>query len=463
MTDKRGILTAVSGPVVDIRFEDIAQMPGVYELIELITFDGSRTVHVEVVENREGGICRCIALNPTYGLRRGARVKCTGDYLRVPEAKNVYGRMLNVLGDPIDNLGPLNAEKVYPTRDLSKTKSHVKSDSGRSFEIMEIGIKIIDLLFPVIKGSKTGLLGGAACGKSVLLLEIIHNIVTKDKGSAIFTGVGERLREGNELYYEFKEANLLERSVLIYGQMNEAPGARFEVAHTGIALAETLLNEGKDVLFFLDNIFRLAQAGAELSALLGRIPSETGYQSTLTSEVSEFHERIQSYEDASITAVEAVYVPADDVTDPAVVAIFSHLDSIVALSREHVQKGLYPAIDPLQSSSGYLDPFIVGRKHFDVAQDVIRHFQKYKELERIVSIIGKDELSQQERIVFERAMKLQKFLTQPFFVAEIYTGRKGAYVKREDTVDGCARIMDGEFDDLSDDKFYMRGSIADVN
>jgi F-type H+/Na+-transporting ATPase subunit beta len=299
-------------------------------------------------------------------------------------------------------------------------------------------------------------------GKSVLILEIIHNIIKKGGGKCVFAGIGERVREGNELYYEFIRTELIARSILIFGQMNESPGARYETGNTGITIAESLQEKGEDILFFVDNVFRFSQAGSELSALLGRIPSETGYQPTLTSEISAFHERIRSREGASITSVEAVYVPADDVTDPAVVAIFSHLDSVIVLSRLYVQRGLYPAINPLESSSGSLDSMIIGKKHFDIAQEALRYFQKYAELQRIVSIVGKEELSKQERTIFDRAKKLQNFMTQPFFVAEVHTGHKGQYVPLEENIAGCEKIITGVFDAVPEDKFYMIGGADQV-
>jgi F-type H+-transporting ATPase subunit beta len=317
-------------------------------------------------------------------------------------------------------------------------------------------------LSPLVSGSKTGILGGAGLGKTILILEIIHNVITKRQGTCVFAGVGERIREGNELYNEFLRTGLLKRSIMVFGQMNESSGARFEAAQTGITIAESIQDKGKEVLFFIDNVFRFAQAGAELSALLGRIPSETGYQPTLMSEISEFHERIRSHEKAGITSVEAIYVPADDLTDPAVVAIFAHLNSTVVLSRDHVQKGLYPAVNALQSSSGFIDPHTISRKHFDVAQEVIKHFQKFQDLQRIVSIIGKEELSKQERTIFERAGKLQNFLTQPFFTGELYTGMKGVYVPLEETILGCEKIVSGRVDAIPEDKFYMIGPISQI-
>ncbi|MDD5246761.1 MAG: F0F1 ATP synthase subunit beta [Candidatus Omnitrophica bacterium] len=459
--NKKGRIIAVYGSVVDVAF-DSEKLPVIYEIIKSVTFDGNEVI-LEVVEHREPNICRCIALNFTYGLQRNSICEATGSTLMVPDGESIYGRMVNVMGQPIDGKGPVDRSKLITIRNLHQSalssKNLMQDTEELKFEIMETGIKVIDLLAPLVKGSKTGVLGGAGLGKTILILEIIHNIITKHEGTCVFAGVGERIREGNELYYEFERTGLLKRSILVFGQMNESSGARFEAAQTGIAIAESVQRTGKNVLFFMDNVFRFAQAGSELSALLGRIPSETGYQPTLTSEISEFHERIRSQENSSITSVEAVYVPADDLTDPAVVAIFAHLGSVLVLSREYVQKGLYPAVEPLQTSSGFIDPHVVGKKHFEVAQEVIRHFQKHRDLERIVSIIGKEELSKQERIIFDRARKLQNFLTQPFFTGEAYTGMKGAYVSLEETIQGCDRIISGRVDSWAEDKFYMIGSL----
>jgi F-type H+-transporting ATPase subunit beta len=333
---------------------------------------------------------------------------------------------------------------------------------AKTFEVMETGIKIMDLLFPLVKGSKNGILGGAALGKSILTLEIIQHIVKKYQGSCVFVGVGERIREGNELYFELLKHDVLSKTMMVFGQMNEPPGARFSVAMTGITMAESIQRKNKDVLLFVDNIFRFIQAGAEISTLLGRVPSETGYQPTLVSEASEFHERIRTAQESggSITSVEAVYVPADDLTDPAVVAIFSFLDSILVLSREKIQLGLYPAIDPLLSSCANLDIDIVGKRHFQIAQEVIRIFQRYEELRRIVLVVGIDELSAADRIIYERARKLQNFLTQPFFVAEAYTGKKGEYVSLEETLEGCESIINGKVDQRPEEEFYLIGALT---
>jgi len=462
MEEKIGKVIGVYGPVVDVQFDKAEALPGIYEILSVNTYDNKELI-LEVVEHRENNICRCIALGFTYGLQKGTLVTSKGTTLVVPSAEKLFGRVLNVLGKPIDGKGKIEVDSYIPIRKpLASSKFCIRKKTELKFEIMETGIKIIDLLFPLIKGSKTGILGGAALGKTILILEIIHNIIKKHRGACIFAGVGERIREGNELYYEFVRKELLNRSILMFGQMNESPGVRFESAHTAITLAETLRDKGEDVLFFVDNVFRFAQAGSELSALLGRIPSETGYQPTLTTEVSQFHERISSKERGSITSVEAVYVPADDLTDPAVVSIFSHLDSILVLSRVYVQRGLYPAINPLESSSGFLSPEVLDKAHYDIAQEVLRYFQRYNELRRIVSIIGKEELTREERIIFERARKLQNFLTQPFFTVELYTGREGKYVSLEDTLGGCERIISGRLDSVPEDKFYMIGSIEEV-
>lgn len=457
---ENGRVVAVHGPVVDVAFENEAALPSIYEILNAVTYDAQEVV-LEVVEHRQGNIARCIGMTPTYGLARQAAVERTGRSLSIPKGDMVLGRVVNVLGEPIDKKGPIKSEGRFPVRKGGqKEVVPLGARETDGFEIIETGIKMIDLLFPLMKNTKTGILGGAALGKSLLTLEIIHNIIKKQQWLCVFTGAGERIREGNELYFEFVRSEILPRSALIFGQMDESPGARFEVVSAGVALAESLQDEGHSILFLLDNVFRFAQAGSELSALLGRIPSETGYQPTLTSEIGEFHERIRSRGGASITAIEAVYVPADDLTDPAVVCIFSHLDSILVLSRARVQRGLYPAIDPLLSSSAYLNPRVVGKRHFDIAQDVIKLFYKYEELQRIVAIIGIEELSKNDRTIFHRARKLDNFLTQPFFTAEVYTNRKGQYVSLEETLSGCERIISGRVDSSSDEDFYMKGALA---
>lgn len=455
-----GKVTAVQGPVVDVQFEQLADMPDLYGIIKVTTFD-KREIFLEVAEHLGGNLVRCISLADTVNVQRNTVATPTGDSLKIPVGNGLYGRIIDVTGAPIDRKGPIVATEFrHIHRDISKVVIDTEAVMEQKFELLETGVKIIDLLFPLVKGSKTGILGGAALGKSMLTLELIHNITQVHKGACIFTGVGERIREGNELYHEFKNEKILDRVMMAFGQMNEPPGARFSVVMTGITLAEYLQEQNHDVLFFADNVFRFVQAGAEISTLLGRVPSETGYQPTLSSEVSEFQERIRAVgAGGSITALEAIYVPADDLTDPAVVALFSYLDSIMVLSREMIQLGLYPAIDPLLSSCANLSPEIVGQRHFDVAQEVLRILLKYEELRRIVAVIGEEELAPADRILYERARKLKNFLTQPFFVAVAHTGRKGEYVSVEEVLSGCERIIGGEFDKLDASKFYMIGVV----
>ncbi len=446
--------------MVDVKFDLEEDIPGIYENLNAETVDGKRVV-LEVAEHMQGNIARCIAINSTFNLQRNAAVSCLGTTIQIPAGDTIYGRIINVWGDPIDQKGEIPPGERLPIRGMrlyQKVSSKTKSEK---FEVLETGIKIIDLLFPLVKGSKNGILGGAALGKSVLTLEVIHNIVKKHSGACVFVGAGERMREGNELYYELARRDILSKTVLIFGQMNEPPGARFEVAFSGVTLAESIQRKKQDVLLFVDNIFRFLQAGSEISSLLGRLPSETGYQPTLISEASEFHERIRSSKEtgSSITSVEAVYIPADDLTDPAVVTIFSFLDSIMVLSRQRIQLGLYPAIDPLLSSCANLDPDIVGGRHYGVSQEVIRILQRYEELRRIVMVIGIDELSASDRIIYERARKLQNFLTQPFFVAEAYTGKHGEYVTIAQTVEGCEKIIAGHYDRRPEGDFYMIGTV----
>lgn len=460
-SDSLARVVAVYGSVVDAQFSPGIEMPVVGTMLNVCTNTGE-DIGLQIVEHRGNNICRCVALGFTYGVGRNMPVSMREKGIVVPKDLNqLYGRVLNALASPIDHKQELDTTSdALSLKNISlNTKSEVNLDASEKAQVIYTGIKMIDLLFPLVKGSKSGLLGGAACGKTILILEIIHNIISYQSGTCIFAGVGERIREGNELYHEFLRADLLKRSILVFGQMNESPGMRFEAAHTAVALAELVLAQRKDVLFFMDNVFRFVQAGSELATLLGRIPSEGGYQSTLTSEISQLHEKIRSERNASITAIEAVYVPADDMTDPAVVAIFAHMDSLIVLSRSLVQRGLFPAIDPLQSSANSLNPTVVGRRHFDIAQDVLRHFRRYDELERIVSIIGKEELAPEEKIIFDRAKKLQNFLSQPFFTAEVYTGRPGAFVPLEDTISGCERIISGELDKIDEGRFYCIGKL----
>lgn len=458
-----GRVVGVQGPVVDVKFSSTELIPSIYEVLETKTHDGRRLV-LEVAEHLPGQVARCIAMASTMNLQRSAAVTRAGLSIEVPVGEACYGRIMNVLGDPIDRQGAIAAKERRPIRRALSSRPDSyrgqRSGSPHRTELLETGIKIIDLLYPMVKGSKTGILGGAGLGKSVLILELIQHIVERHHGAFVFAGVGERIREGNELYHEMSQHHLLPKGMLVYGQMNEPPGARFGVASTGVTLAESVQRENKDVLFFVDNIFRFVQAGAEISTLLGRVPSETGYQPTLASEVSDFHERIRSLEGAgSVTSIEAVYVPADDLSDLAVVTIFTYLDSIMVLSRERVQLGLYPCIDPLLSSSGNLDTDIVGQRHYAIAMEALKMFNKYEELRRIVSVIGIDELSKADRTLYERARKLQNFLTQPFIVAEVFSGVKGQYVSLSQTLEGCERILSGRADRMPEEQFYMIGPL----
>ena len=462
MTDNNknpGRIIAVQGPVVDVKFAEAQDVPGLYQVLRTKRFDGENLI-LEVAEHLEGNIARCIALASTLNLQRNQIAEPLGTSVTIPCGEGLFSRIINVIGEPIDMKGELQFKEKLPIRkDLTSFYLNPERQTMAEAEIMETGIKVIDLLFPMVKGSKTGILGGAALGKSILTLELIHNITKRHKGSCVFTGAGERIREGNELYYEFKKQGVLDKVMMAFGQMNEPPGARYEIALTGVTLAEYLQDQNQDVLFFVDNVYRFVQAGAEISTLLGRVPSETGYQPTLASEVGDFQERIRSRDTGSITAVEAVYVPADDLTDPAVVTIFSYLDSVLVLSRERVQLGLYPAIDPLQSNSSNLDPEIVGRKHFDISQEVLRILTKYEELKKIVAVIGVDELSKADHVLYERAKKMQNFLTQPFFVAEVYTGRKGEYVTTKDMLEGCDKIITGKADKIPEENLYLIGKL----
>jgi F-type H+-transporting ATPase subunit beta len=456
---QNGRVVSIQGPVVEVKFDPIGDLPAIHDIIETSTYDGEKVV-LEVEEHMENQVVKCFALTSTINVPRNIKATALGSPMVIPVGDKLFGRVVNAMGDPIDRKGEIGAKVMLPIRrkDISQELAFDDSRIGE-IEILETGIKIIDLLYPLVKGSKSGILGGAGLGKSVLTLELIHNVVERHQGACIFTGVGERIREGNELYYEIEHANLLNKVGMVFGQMNEPPGARFEAVLTGITMAEHLQAQKQDVLFFVDNVFRFAQAGAEISTLMGRIPSETGYQPTLFSEMGHFQERIRSRKDGSITALEAIFMPGDDPTDPAVVCIFSYLDSVMVLTRDRIQAGLYPAIDPLQSSSAYMDPDIVGQRHFEIAEEVLKVFNKYEELKRIVMVIGVEELSKADRATFERARKLQFFLTQPFSVAESYSGKKGEYVTTADTVKSCERILSGELDSEPAENFYMIGAL----
>ena len=463
----KGKVVSVQGPIVDIEFATKKSVPAIHHIIETKTYDNQRIV-LKVIEHlhRRAAdnitIVRCSSLTSNFGLQRFAEAVATGEEMSIPVGDKVCSRLLNVLGEAIDKKGIIkydakSSRPIHRVQEPAPLSVTDKTDSA--VELIYTGIKVIDLLFPLVKGSKTGILGGAALGKSVIILELIHNITKRQKAYCVFTGAGERTREGNELYLDLEKQGLLNRTTLVFGQMNEPPGARFEVAYAGITIAEYFQEQMEDVLFFIDNVFRFAQAGSELSTLLGRIPSETGYQPTLTSEMGELHERIRSSKQAAITAMEAVFVPSDDLTDPAVVCIFSCLDSTLVLSRQHMQLGLYPAIDPLMSSCSYLDPLIVGSRHFKVAQSVFQILNRYEELRRVVAIVGMEELSKEDRTIFQRAKKLQNFFTQPFFSAEAYTGKKGEYVSLQDTIEGCEKIITGAVDNIAPESFYMIGAL----
>lgn len=454
-----GILRQLQGPVAEVVFEEGQSLPAIGELLEARTIEG-RVVPLEVVEHVMGGRVRAMALASTMDLRRNSAVKPLGRTIALPVGEGILGRVLNVLGDPIDGPGLVGAERHRPIHHAAQRGPRMIGN-GASFELMETGMKMIDLLFPLIKGSKTGVLGGAALGKSLLTLELIHNIVVKASAVCVFAGVGERIREGNELVQALQEQQLMRNVALVFGQMNESPGARFNAAFAGVTLAEEFLKDGQDVLLFVDSVFRFVQAGAELSALLGRIPSETGYQPTLAAEVSSFQERITTHLGSAITAIEAIYVPSDDLTDPAVVCISSYLDQVIVLSRERVQLGLYPAIDPLLSSSSHLDERVVGRRHYVIAQECLVLLKRYEELRRIVSVIGLDELPKQDQVLFGRARRLQYFFTQPFFTAERYTGKPGQYVPLSATLSGCERILSGECDAQPEEAFYLIGALPE--
>ncbi len=454
-----GKVVALQGPVVDVQFGADGAIPALHEIVETHSYDGQPIV-LKVMEHLRGKVARCIAVTSNWDLQRGAPAKAMGESLKVPLGKEMFGRVLDVRGSPIDGRGPIQASQWVPIRrkreevELNPQKIH-----WRKPELLETGIKAIDLLFPITKGSRVGILGGAALGKSLITLELIHNVTEKHGGACVFAGVGERIREGNELYHELAKRKILDKVAMVFGQMDESPGARFEAVLAGVTLAEEIQAQGKDVLFFVDSAFRFVQAGAELSTLMGRIPSETGYQPTLYAEVAEFQERIRPQKGGSITAIEAIFMPGDDPTDPAVVALFSFLDSILSLSRSRFQQGLYPAVDPLASASSSLDPEVVGPQHFQVAQEAFKVLRHYEDLRRIVSVVGIEELSLTDRRLYERARKLHNFLTQPFFTAELYTGKSGVYVSLEETIEGTARILSGELDSLQDSQLYMIGPV----
>lgn len=454
-----GIVSQILGPVVDVDFK--GKLPKINEAIIVnYNIEGKLAKLVlEVAAHLGDGRVRTIAMDMTEGLTRGLEAVATGNSIQVPVGEKVLGRILNVIGDVVD--GGKELEDV--TRwSIHRDPPPFEEQSTKS-EIFETGIKVVDLLAPYAKGGKVGLFGGAGVGKTVIIMELIHNVAFKHSGYSVFAGVGERTREGNDLYYEMKESNVLDKVALCYGQMNEPPGARNRIALTGLTMAEYFRDEmGLDVLMFIDNIFRFSQSGSEMSALLGRIPSAVGYQPTLASEMGRFQERITSTKKGSITSVQAVYVPADDLTDPAPATVFAHLDATTVLSRSIAEKGIYPAVDPLDSTSRMLDPQILGDEHYEVARGVQAVLQKYKDLQDIIAILGMDELSEEDKLVVERARKIERFLSQPFFVAEVFTGSPGKYVTLEESIAGFKGILDGKYDHLPESAFYMVGKIEEA-
>ncbi len=451
---KDGKISQVVGVVIDVEFAE-GQLPAIYNALKIQT-DG-REVTLEVAQHLSETSVRAISLSSTDGLSRGTKVVDTGSAISVPIGKETMGRMFNVIGQPIDGKnGSFKARSP-----IHKEPPALSEQSGET-EILETGIKVIDLIAPMTKGGKVGLFGGAGVGKTVLITELINNIAKEHGGTSVFAGVGERTREGNDLYHEMEESGVLDKTALVFGQMNEPPGARLRVALSGLTMAEGFRDEGKDVLLFVDNIFRFTQAGAEVSALLGRLPSAVGYQPNLAQEMGALQERITSTKKGSVTSVQAVYVPADDLTDPAPATTFAHLDSTIVLNRALTELGLYPAVDPLDSSSTILDPEIVGQEHYEVAREVQRILQRYKDLVDIIAILGMEELSDEDKQTVSRARRIQRFLTQPFHVAEIFSGIPGTYVPLKDTIAGFREILDGKHDDKSESAFYMKGKIGEV-
>ncbi|MGL2418117.1 F0F1 ATP synthase subunit beta [Helicobacter pylori] len=454
-----GKIIQVLGPVVDVEFE--SYLPAIFEALDInFKVNGvQKSLVLEVAAHLGGNRVRAIAMDMTEGLVRNQAVKARGKMIEVPVGEEVLGRIFNVVGESIDNLEPLKPSLTWP---IHRKAPSFEQQSTKT-EMFETGIKVIDLLAPYSKGGKVGLFGGAGVGKTVIIMELIHNVAYKHNGYSVFAGVGERTREGNDLYFEMKEGGVLDKVALCYGQMNEPPGARNRIAFTGLTMAEYFRDEkGLDVLMFIDNIFRYAQSGAEMSALLGRIPSAVGYQPTLAGEMGKLQERIASTKNGSITSVQAVYVPADDLTDPAPASVFAHLDATTVLNRKIAEKGIYPAVDPLDSTSRILSPQMIGEKHYEIATGIQQVLQKYKDLQDIIAILGLDELSEEDKKIVERARKIEKFLSQPFFVAEVFTGSPGKYVTLQETLEGFGGILEGKYDHIPENAFYMVGSIQEV-
>jgi len=454
-----GKVVQVLGPVIDVDFEDY--LPGINEALETtFTVDGKdHRLVLEVAAQLGDNRVRTIAMDMSEGVVRGQKVKATGDSIQVPVGEEVLGRIFNVIGETIDDAGDFEAKNHWSIHRAPPSFAELSTKT----EVFETGIKVVDLLAPYSKGGKVGLFGGAGVGKTVIIMELINNVAMKHSGYSVFAGVGERTREGNDLYFEMKESNVLDKVALCFGQMSEPPGARNRIALTGLTMAEYFRDEmGLDVLMFIDNIFRFAQSGSEMSALLGRIPSAVGYQPTLSSEMGALQERITSTTKGSITSVQAVYVPADDLTDPAPASVFAHLDATTVLNRSIAEKGIYPAVDPLDSTSRMLDPQIIGDEHYQVARGIQQILQKYKDLQDIIAILGMDELSEDDKLVVERARKIEKFLSQPFHVAEVFTGSPGVYVELADTISGFKGLLEGQYDDMPEASFYMVGSIEEA-
>ena len=456
LEQNKGIITTIIGPVLDIRF-DSENLPALRNAIDIT--NGDNKVVAEVAQHLGDDIVRCIAMSSTDGLERGQEAIDTGGPITVPVGEEILGRLFNLLGETIDNAGPLEAKERLPIH----RKPPTFEEQDTTAQVFETGIKVVDLMAPFTKGGKVGLFGGAGVGKTVLIQELINNIATQHSGISVFAGVGERTREGNDLYYEMTESGVISKTAMVFGQMNEPPGARMRVALSGLTMAEYFRDvKGQDVLLFIDNIFRFTQAGSEVSALLGRMPSAVGYQPTLATEMGELQERITSTKKGSITSVQAVYVPADDLTDPAPATTFAHLDARVVLSRAITDLGIYPAVDPLDSSSRIMDPLILGEEHYNVARRVQEILQRYTELQDIIAILGMDELGDEDKIIVARARRVQRFLSQPFHVAEQFTGMAGKYVPISETVRGFQEILDGKYDDLPESAFLFAGGIEDV-
>ena len=457
LNKNEGLITQIIGPVIDVEFAQ-GELPEIYTALKIYNEDGNCTV-AEVQQMLGSNRVRTVAMSSTDGLKRGMKVINTGEPIKIPVGKPILGRILNVIGEPVDKMGDIQTNDYLPIH----RESPKLVDQNTDIEILETGIKAIDLIQPYQKGGKIGLFGGAGVGKTVLIMELIHNIASEHSGVSVFGGVGERTREGNDLLNEMKESGVIDKVALIYGQMNEPPGARMRVGLSALTAAEYFRDFSKqDVLLFIDNIFRFTQAGSEVSALLGRMPSAVGYQPTLATEMGELQERITSTKDGSITSVQAIYVPADDLTDPAPATTFSHLDASTVLSRQIASLGIYPAVDPLASNSRVLDPNIIGDEHYEVTRKVLEILQKYKELQDIIAILGMDELSDEDKETVNRARKIQRFLSQPFFVAEQFSGIPGKYVKLEDTIRGFKEIIEGKHDDLPEQAFYMVGTIEEA-